>query len=54
MHRLLERLAHWFEREWDREADTRLRAKAEQYALRAEMDGDVVKRTGEVIPREVA
>lgn len=38
--------------EWDREHHVHMKHVAHRYAERAWMDGEVVKRTGEVIPKE--
>jgi hypothetical protein len=38
--------------EWDREHDSHMKKVAHRYAERAWMDGDVIKRTGEVVPKE--
>jgi hypothetical protein len=38
--------------EWDREHHTHMKKIAHRYSQRALMDGEVVKRTGEVVPKE--
>lgn len=47
-------LLDWFKKEWHREEELHMKKIAERYAQRAWMDGDTIKRTGEVIPKESA
>ena len=39
---------------WRAEEDLRMRRIAHGYAQRAEMDGHVIRKTGEVVPKESA
>lgn len=52
--RVLRRLAKLFHDEWEREEQTRMKYIAQRYAERAWMDGNTIRRTGEVVPRESA
>lgn len=56
MHRELsvKALLEWFRHEWHREDRIHTKRIAERYAQRAWMDGNTIKRTGEVIPKESA
>ncbi len=38
--------------EWNHEDDLNMKKIAHQYAERAWMDGHVIKKTGEVVPKE--
>jgi uncharacterized protein YihD (DUF1040 family) len=48
----MKKLIEFFKKEWHREDNIHLRQIAERYAQRAWMDGETVRRTGEVIPKE--
>jgi hypothetical protein len=48
----IEQLFHKIVYEWDREHHAHMRRIANRYSLRAQMDGEVIKRTGEVVPKE--
>jgi phosphoribosyl-dephospho-CoA transferase len=39
---------------WHQEEDAKLKRIAHRYDLRRHMDGDVIQKTGEIIPRESA
>ena len=46
------RLIEWFRREWHAEETRRMRRLADRYQLRAHMDGEVIRKTGEVVRKE--
>lgn len=50
--RVLRRLVKLFRSEWEREETIHMKRIAQRYADRAWMDGDTIRRTGEVVPRE--
>lgn len=48
----IERLWRRLIEAWDHEEGVHLRSIAHRYAERAWMDGEVIQKTGEVIPKE--
>ena len=52
LDRMAKTLRDWFHHEWHREDRIHMKGVAERYAQRAWMDGETVRRTGEVIPKE--
>ena len=45
-------LLHILRKLWRVEEDSHMRKVAMRYSLRAQMDGHIVRKTGEVIPKE--
>lgn len=52
MRQLFRSLLRSIRTEWHAEDRQHMRVIAHKYALRASMDGDVIRKTGEVIPKE--
>ena len=51
---MVAKLVKWFEEELERDEKLRMRTLAHHYAERAKMDGEVIRKTGEIIPKESA
>lgn len=52
MRQLIRSLFKSIRSEWHAEERNHMRAIAHRYALRAQMDGHVIRKTGETVPKE--
>lgn len=52
MRQLFRSLIKSCKAEWHAEERNHMRAVAHRYALRAQMDGHVIRKTGETVPKE--